>query len=381
MNYQPGLELLRWGIVQIPAVLYFYAQELNLDIEDLGLLGAVFYAFTNRSKPLYRTGLEIGQIIQVCPGVTRQRLSKRINKWVKTGLVYIDTQENVEFSARKIYLDPLMQRLNEIIIRDHPEFKPVKTDGNGYRHTSNERRVEQLELALYDEKINQLVVEVRPVNGQEFKKVTDFIARRTGNLISLKMAREVRKWLEEYGFKAEFIQCMLELCFERGITQHREISRIGKGLKEYSVNNLEGMEKYFKTFVDGKKINAVPEFDPEVIEFGAFTGIDMNAEARRKIYYKWRYDWGFTPEMIKKAGEIMCSHTRTGGLEYIDSILNSWLEKRLRSVEDVEKEIEQQKKQRRKKAETYAPGKESKRSDKVNREELEEEDEYAGFFR
>ena len=43
--------------------------------------------------------------------------------------------------------------------------------------------------------------------------------------------------------------------------------------------------------------------------------------------------------MIMKAGEIMCQRTKNGGLEYIDSVLNNWLRKEIRQVEQAEKEI------------------------------------------
>jgi len=77
------------------------------------------------------------------------------------------------------------------------------------------------------------------------------------------------------------------------------------------------------------------------MEFGQFTGVDMNAEARKNVYYKWRYDWGFSHNMIMKAGEIMCQRTKNGGLEYIDSVLNNWMTKEIRSPEDAEREIKE----------------------------------------
>ena len=145
---------------------------------------------------------------------------------------------------------------------------------------------------------------------KDFKLVADFISQKTGNLLSIKMSNELRKWMDDLGFKTEFILCMLELCFERNIYNPREISRIASGLKECSINSLEAMEAYFRTFVDDKPPQAYG-FDPEVIEFGQYTGLDMSAEARKKVYYKWRYDWGFSAEMIKRAGEIMCNRTKS----------------------------------------------------------------------
>jgi hypothetical protein len=112
------------------------------------------------------------------------------------------------------------------------------------------------------------------------------------------------------------------------------------------------MEVYFSRFVDrGNNLaQRVQAFDPDLIEFGAFTGIDMGAEARRRIYQKWRYDWGFSHAMIMKAGEIMCQRTKSGGLEYVDSVLSNWMSKEIRQLEQVEAEMRSYKLLKRKNA-------------------------------
>jgi hypothetical protein len=155
------------------------------------------------------------------------------------------------------------------------------------------------------------------------------------------MENELRSWLGELGFTPEFLLCMLELAFERNITNPRDITKIARDLKEYSISNVDGLNVYFKNYVDQDKnrVAHLNQFDPDINEFGTFTGLDMNAEARKKVYYKWRYDWGFTHNMIMKAGELMCQRTKNGGLEYIDSVLNNWMSKEIRSLPDVEKEI------------------------------------------
>jgi hypothetical protein len=46
---------------------------------------------------------------------------------------------------------------------------------------------------------------------------------------------------------------------------------------------VEGLNLYFKKYVDTDlSRNNLAQFDPEVMEFGNYTGIDMSAEARRK---------------------------------------------------------------------------------------------------
>lgn len=337
MQFEPSLEILRWGHVQIPVMLYTYAAELDLDAEDLGILGSILYAYC-KSKPLTGFGIEVGQVMQVCPVVSKNRLSRKLGKWEKAGLISLEGSPNAEFASRRIYLEPLYCRLRELIIRDHPAAANAACQSEEAIIRAQEKRIEELEMELQLERRKAVVPEVSVTGNKDFRLVADFISQKTGNLISIKMGNELRKWMDEMGFKTEFILCMLELCFERNINHPREISRIASGLKECSINSLEAMETYFRTFVDDKPPQAYG-FDPEVIEFGHFTGLDMNAEARKKVYYKWRYDWGFSFELIKRAGEIMCNRTKNGGLDYIDGILSNWKEKNIRSLSEVDAEM------------------------------------------
>jgi len=320
-------------------MLYNYAAELDLDAEDLGIIGGILFVYT-RSKPLSGNGVEVGQVLQVCPVISKNRLSRKLGKREKEGLIRLEGSPKSGFASRKIFLEPLYYRLREIIIRDHPAIaKDVYQNGEAIIR-AQEKRIEELEKELQQERRrNSGLHEPAPSSkDKDFKLVADFISQKTGNLLSIKMSNELRKWMDDLGFKTEFILCMLELCFERNIYNPREISRIASGLKECSINSLEAMEAYFRTFVDDKPPQAYG-FDPEVIEFGQYTGLDMSAEARKKVYYKWRYDWGFSAEMIKRAGEIMCNRTKNGGLDYIDGILSNWKEKNIRTLKDVEAEM------------------------------------------
>ena len=235
-----------------------------------------------------------------------------------------------------------------MIIRDHPQLN--LNDSKKYNNKDQEQvdqlldeyreRIVQLELSLEEEKGKRLI-DLNSNASASYKKVADFISKKTGNLMSVKMSNELHKWLEEMGFTTEFLLCMLEVFFERNIFNPRDISKIARDLKEYAISTVEGLESYFKRYVDNENKSTLRfnQFDPDVMEFGNFTGIDMSASARKQVYYKWRYDWGFTHAMIMKAGEIMCQRTRNGGLEYIDSVLNNWMSKEIRRVEDAEKEL------------------------------------------
>lgn len=333
------LELFRWGFAQVPAAIYSYADELGLDAEDLGIMGAVFVALGTRTNPMAATGISLGQVLQCYPALGRAKLIRRLSKWESLGLIYFE--QDKDWQTRSFYLDPLMKRLFAILCRDHPELQAAMVEAEA------EKEAMQKRISEYEEKIRQLEEQlaeqeqaVARLAGDEFRQVAEFLSKKTGNLLSARMTREMRKWIEEMGFEKEFLLAMLEMCIERDISNPREITAIARGIREAGVTNLEGMEAYFQTRVDHEpSFKRLYGFDPEINDFSAYVGIDMTPEARRKMYYKWRYDWQFSPEMIIKAGEIMCQRTKNGGLEYIDAVLADWKNKNIRTCEEAEDEI------------------------------------------
>ncbi|MGI6421311.1 MAG: DnaD domain protein [Syntrophomonadaceae bacterium] len=375
-------EVFRWGYINIPGVLFAYAKELELDVEDIGILASIICAYQN-SKPLLEKGVEVGQVLGACSSLTRQKLSRKLSRLHHLGIIDLEENKKKGFTDKVISLKPLVIKLEALIVRDHPRLSPKENSDQAksqqieklermleqYRY-----KVEQLEQKLADNSPKSVPSLPAPVkNDEQYRRVADFVARKTGNLLSVKMSNELRKWLDEMGFSPEFLLVLLELCFERQIVNPHDISKIARDLKEYSINSLDGLEMYFKNYVDsGKNISLMARrFDPDIMEFGNFTGIDMNAEARRRIYYKWRYDWSFSHAMIMKAGEVMCQRTKNGGLEYIDSVLNNWMSKEIRQVHEADKEIREFKENRRSNQRNSV--------DKANRKSPSRKEEYEIF--
>ncbi len=353
------VEMIRWGSVNVPGIIFEYSKELDINTDDIGILTTILYAF-QQSKPLYNTGVEIGKVLQVCPSLSKQKLNSKLKRLQKLELVEI-MQPGNGMSERIVYIEPLMDKLESLLIRDHPHFSGRRADAalSPAVIKQYQEQIEQLQLQLQERQPAPLPVAM--VNQNDFKKVADFIAEKTGSLVSPSMVAELRRWLGDMALKPELLLCMLELCFERGIKNPREISRIASDVKKYAIINLDGLEVYFSRFVDRSASNAPrnPGFDPDMLEFEGFTGIDMEAEARRRVYHKWRYDWGFSHAMIMKAGEIMCQRTKSGGLEYVDSVLSNWMSKEIRQLEEVEAEIKSfklLKRKNRKETETVRSG-------------------------
>lgn len=343
MQHSTLIELFRWGYAQVPGIIFHYAKELDLDVEDIGILSTIFYTL-ERTKPLYQTGIQVGQVLQACPFLTKNKLSRRLAKLSRMEILSLEGSKS--FAEKVIALEPLMGKLESLLIRDH--MHTLYGSASLFAVTAAHQNTGDQLKKIAALPANPEKQEDHPAayddaafsKNKDYKKLADFIAKKTGNLMSFKMGNELKKWLEEIGLAPEFLFCVLELCFERNLYNPREITKIAKDLKECSITTVEGLESYFSRFVDGQKqLNKSTYFDSEIAEFGSYTGIDMNAEARKKVYYKWRYDWSFSHAMIMKAGEIMCQHTRNGGLEYIDSVLHNWLTKEIRQIEQVEQEM------------------------------------------
>jgi len=353
-----SLELFRWGYAHLPGAVFFYAKELDLDMEDIGILSAIFYAYEN-TKPLYQSGVQTGQVLLRCSSLTTNKLSRRLQKLTRQGLLAVSEANSKNFTEKIVWLEPLMIKLEQLVVRDHPEISL----GSAVRQAVNQEdsqmaaykaRIEELERELEEERSAAAAAPPTPMDANH-RRVADFIAKKTGTLLSVKMEAELRKWLTDFGFTPEFLFGMLELAFEHKITNPREITRIAKDLKDYAVTSVDGLDVYFKTYVTQDKAAPRAHFDPEAAEFGAFTGLDMSAEARRRVYHKWRYDWGFSHPMIMRAGELMCQRTKNGSLEYIDSVLNNWMSKEIRNLRDVDKELNEHK-NRARAAKTAGPG-------------------------
>ncbi|HWQ74368.1 MAG TPA: DnaD domain protein [Syntrophomonas sp.] len=338
-----ALEIYRWGFAHLPGAVFYYGKELELSLEDIGFVAALFYAFEH-NKPLFQTGIQAGQLMICCPALNTQRISRKLTQLSRMNLIKVKDGKSRSFADKTIFLEPLLERLQQLIIRDHPLNIQDHDKIDVMTLEKYQKKIEQLELELKEEKDRSPAIEpIKDFNENKsasYKIVADFIAKKSGNLLSVKMENELQKWLDDLGFTPEFLLCMLELTFERNINNPREITRIAKDLKEYSVNTVEGLETYFSKYVDANRGSLqTGRFDPDIAEFGVFTGIDMSADARKKMYYKWRYDWRFTHQMIMKAGEIMCQRTKNGGLEYVDSVIHNWMSKEIRSVEEADKEI------------------------------------------
>ena len=112
-------EVFRWGYINIPGVLFAYAKELELDVEDIGILASIICAYQN-SKPLLEKGVEVGQVLGACSSLTRQKLSRKLSRLHHLGIIDLEENKKKGFTDKVISLKPLVIKLEALIVRDHP---------------------------------------------------------------------------------------------------------------------------------------------------------------------------------------------------------------------------------------------------------------------
>lgn len=338
-------ELLSSGSTFIPGTLFKYSTQLNLDIEDLGLLSILFYYLSNNHD---LSNISIEKIRHIIPDYSLSRLKKRIQHLIDLELVSITDNKTEKYINQIISVDPLFEKLEQLIIKEHPQIDPIKFKSQKLQTCEKELLSAKNEIILLNQQLKQFQELTRDFHAVEqnktslpdysgYKEVEKYITNYTGTLLSSGMAQELKKWITDFKVDSKFLIAILELCFANNIQAPRTITKYIEDITEHNFHTLEQLEEYFKRFVESENTSAslTYSFDMELLELARYLNIDMKAEARRMLYYKWRNEWGFTHEIIMKAGEIMSTRVNQGGLEYMDRILSNWKQAGINSIEAV----------------------------------------------
>ncbi|WP_054695542.1 DnaD domain protein [Syntrophomonas palmitatica] len=77
------------------------------------------------------------------------------------------------------------------------------------------------------------------------------------------------------------------------------------------------------------------EYTTEILEFEKYTGINLSGKVRQDAYKTWRAK--FSKEMVFKAGELAAKNSKTGGIEYINAVLNDWEKRNVQTPEQTKR--------------------------------------------
>lgn len=158
---------------------------------------------------------------------------------------------------------------------------------------------------------------------------------------------------DSYGLPIEVILMLIEYAKSKGKTGYSYISKLGKSWAEKEIDTLEAAESY---------IERQSGVDSLWSEFRSLSMV-KNAQPttkQRRFFEKWKSDFGYGADMIYCAYEVSIEQTEKMSVEYMDKVLKSWNDKKIRTPEDVEKEHESWEKSKEKKQSKIGKGSENK---------------------
>lgn len=147
---------------------------------------------------------------------------------------------------------------------------------------------------------------------------------------------------DSYGLPIEVILMLIEYAKSKGKTGYSYISKLGKSWAEKEIDTLEAAESYIE------RQSGVDSLWSEFRSLSMVKNANPTTKQRR-FFEKWKSDFGFGADMIYCAYEVSIEQTEKMSVEYMDKVLKSWNDKKIRTPEDVEKEHESWEKSKEKK--------------------------------
>lgn len=141
----------------------------------------------------------------------------------------------------------------------------------------------------------------------------------------------------ELGFSVELIEYLVEYCVSNN---HKDMKYIEKVALNWHENNVSTVD-------DAKRYVSVNNFYPIINAFG-IKGRTLGTEEREWVI-KWKNEYGFDMDIIVNACKRSLANTNgTNCFKYADSILQRWMKKGVKSLEDLKAIDEEHEKEREK---------------------------------
>lgn len=132
-----------------------------------------------------------------------------------------------------------------------------------------------------------------------------------------------------YRLPVDVIKFLLKYCIQGGNRSLRYIERVAQDWADHGINTLEAAQAYVKRFDLYRPIMKA-------------LGLTDRKPAQQEIEYmkRWLYQYGNSLEMILEAASRTLRKTGKPSFKYMDSILKSWSENQIHTLEDVAKSDE-----------------------------------------
>lgn len=202
------------------------------------------------------------------------------------------------------------------------------------------RRMQEKALYLWKSDHDDGTPAVIDQLNDAFKEVIDLTQRMLGRPLSSKDIEMLSVWWYDYHFEQDLIQFLLETCIEKKKFHMNYIHKVAESWQKEGLTTKDAAVQY---------LNDVKEFQNGAMEVGRYLGFrKVLSMPEKNLYQKWRHQYGFSQEIILKACDQVIN-TDKPSFRYIDSILTSWREKQLFTLEQVDLFLQKKRPDKKKK--------------------------------
>ncbi len=322
------------GHVAVSGWLLEKHQALNIGPDELGFL--ILALFQQQQDQRALTGQAQGQG-QSCPGdqAYPEQEEPGTNPWLGRALDKGWAKWRGEGAKRQIVFDPLWQRLYELWEEEEKEKERQERPQNAGK------------------------------NDFDYCRIVKELDRLRGSLsITAREKQLIQEFNIKYGWSTDFILNFFRLCSQRDLGQMKNYKPLAAQIYRSGIYTLEGLASFMNE-VDwiGRKAAEIKK------DYLGLYG--MVTVMERDFYVKWHVAWGLSHGLILRAARESVG-AANATFKYIDSILESWHEQGINSLEACEEAIRLWKEEK-KAAAKGSKGQDSPKTGKSNRRQAEKE--------
>ncbi len=260
-------------------------------------------------------------------------LSRAKNNTVKVNLSKIEDEINI--SVTEIF--------NCLKYFDRKKLLFVKTDLSGETIiTFVENNVETVEKEKIVKIVKEEVIENKSIKSkkkysnseinnikiknEELSELFHYVEEVTGTLLNSKDLNIIYSFYDYYELPLDIIYFMVAYCINNNKRNLKYMEQVAKSWSQNNIKTLDEAERYLT--------NYNKEYKQILSALGVTSGI---VDANKEIMDRWLTKDKFSVELIVEACKKTVIQTGNSSLTYVESILNDWKKKNIKTLDDVKK--------------------------------------------
>lgn len=274
---------LKRGLVNIPRMLFDYSGDLGLDYDTIGRIYAVMACVGGPGESSFES-------YTIARGDTRD---------------YDQVRRLIEdLEQKEVVLTE--EASDKIVFTFAPLFFKLRAIWEHYR--------EQHDADVADGAPHPAVSAAEKVLGRP---------------LSHRDVADILEWIQTYGFETEMVLAICREGFSQGVTRMSYLNQIALQWFE------EGIRSPEEAAASAQKFRKVAGKHRPLIQYLGLKRQLTGAE--QALLEKWTGEWGYSNEVIMRACDQAAGSNNP--VQYINRVLETWRERGVKTVEDVERAL------------------------------------------